>query len=164
MRACEERIEFIESIPTRVAESSIPPLEKLETHPVSLAFQADPRFRADSTVFMTSTTALGTDADGRHASKQQRKRKLPKGLDPETAPPPDPNRWLPKKRRPEFAEEIMKKRARTRKGNKLATATQGAAATSDAPAATGASTGAAASSSNKSSGKSNKNKKKKGKK
>lgn len=72
--------------------------------------------------------AEGDDAAAKAKAKRHRKRKplYPKGFDPENpGPPPDPERWLPKRERAEF-----KKRMRKRDKN-LARGPQGAMVTED---------------------------------
>lgn len=151
LKACDDILDFIAAVPSRLADdASIPPLEKLESAPIGPALQSDPRYKVE-TVAQVHSDMQAEDA----AIKRRNVKRLPKGLDPSTAPPPDPNRWIPKRRRPEFAEEIMRKRAQTRKGNKLAT--QGAAETSK-PGTAGGGGASKSSSSSK-----NKKKGKKGK-
>merc|ERR1712003_487279 len=72
----------------------------------------------------------GTVAENKDKAKSKRKRKrkirYPKGFDPENpGPPPDPERWLPKRERTEY-----KKRMRKR-DKQLARGPQGSMPTAD---------------------------------
>eukprot|EP00930_Biecheleria_cincta_P004629 TRINITY_DN105548_c0_g1_i1.p1 TRINITY_DN105548_c0_g1~~TRINITY_DN105548_c0_g1_i1.p1 ORF type:complete len:648 (+),score=179.33 TRINITY_DN105548_c0_g1_i1:90-2033(+) len=70
--------------------------------------------------------AEGEDDAKKHKTKRRRKIRYPKNFDPENpGPPPDPERWLPKRERAEFKKKMRKRDKHLLRGP------QGAMVTSD---------------------------------
>ncbi|GAA5981145.1 hypothetical protein JCM11641_003126 [Rhodosporidiobolus odoratus] len=117
--ACHTHLSFLSSVPSTLSSLSVPPIENLESQPLSLLL---PR-RAP--VASTSTfVAQGPE----QPRKKRRSRPLPAKAT-EGAPPPAEDRWIPKRQRPSERDKLLqaKEKARGKKREKVTALMQGAA-------------------------------------
>ncbi|KAK4705961.1 hypothetical protein P7C70_g251, partial [Phenoliferia sp. Uapishka_3] len=126
LAAATLHLDFLSSVPTTLSHSSVPSLDSLESTPIGPLIHSNPSYKSTplvaSTIASTSKSSLPKKVKLSATGKTYKK--SPQEL--------DPDRWIPKRERPAFAEEIVRKREqdRGRKKQKMAAAaglTQGAA-------------------------------------
>ena len=145
LSACSAHLDFIASIPSLLAEMSLPTytpklpsVETLESTPIAPLVASHPSFKVRQQAPKQHVPSLAISVPKSTKSKPKSKlpSKLPRSilaLPADKRPPPDPERWLPKRERKGYVEilaqrekEKEKKRLKARK--KLeATMTQGSA-------------------------------------
>jgi len=114
--ACQSSVNFLSSLPSAIANASIPPLETLEAQPIGPLLA--PIFKAFSPRPVASTSVLLVPASD--AATKAPRGKLPRNYEASVAKGkgPDPDRWLPYRERPGMAELIVAKREKARGRNK----------------------------------------------
>ena len=104
LASCTAHLEFIEAVPSILSTTTVPPLETLESAPLGPLVNPHASYK-------TSTNALASSS-AIPIKKKATPKRLPKKYDANVEP--DPDRWLPKRERPGFAEEIVRRREQER--------------------------------------------------
>lgn len=133
LAAATLHLDFLSSVPTTLANTAVPALDSLESTPVGPIIHSHPLYKVAKAAPLVASTVASTSKAS--AAKKAKGSKLAKEL--------DPDRWIPKRERPGFAEEIVRKREqeRGRKKQLQSGLTQGAAEPVPAQAKAGAGAG-----------------------
>jgi signal recognition particle subunit SRP72 len=170
LSAVNAQLDFISSVPSLLGDiqsssKPLPSIEHLENTPVAPLVSSHRAYRArvtnavaptaePSASTSASTSAPSTAAKGKRAKKQPKKDapaktkkvKLPPSiaaLPEDKRPAPDPERWLPKRERSGFAEQMAQKQKEKEKQRLKARKKMEAALTQGAAADEGATSSAA---------------------
>lgn len=117
------RVLFLSNVPSALASSTVAPLEKLEVTPVAHLIHSYPLYK--TTASTAKAKAVKASVTTAVADPKNKEKLL------------DPDRWLPKRERPGFSEEIARKREQERGKKKQQLMTQGAAESTPAKASSG---------------------------
>lgn len=102
--ACNTHLDFLSSVSSLVASSStLPSIETLESTPIGFLIHSHAEYQPSPRVLFKSRATPQQSLKSVKVPK-----KLPKNYDPTKVL--DPDRWIPKRERPGFAEEIVRKR------------------------------------------------------
>lgn len=121
LNAANAHLDFLSAVPSTLASSSVPSLETLESTPVAPLIQSS-IYKSAPLVASTLASTSKAPAKKASAAKAGAKGKPAKEL--------DPDRWLPKRERAGFADEIVRRREQERgrkKQQQASLLTQGAA-------------------------------------
>ena len=105
LASCTAHLDFVAAIPSILALTTIPALETLESTPLGPLVNLHASYKTTKNAVASSSTIT-------IIKKKVGPKRLPKTYDANVEP--DPDRWLPKRERPGFAEEIVRKREQER--------------------------------------------------
>lgn len=109
LQAANAHLGFLTTVPSQLASSTVAPIESLESTPVISLVQAHPLYKSVAQPLASSSTLAAV-------AVPKVPKRLPKKYDPNVKP--DPDRWLPRRERQGYGEEIARKREQARGRNK----------------------------------------------
>lgn len=114
LEACNSHLDFLSSVPSLLESSSIsiPSIEILESTPIAHLISTHPLYRIKPFASTSKPLASTSIKPSKKSKSTTVPKKLPKYYKPDVVP--DPDRWLPKRERPQFADQLAMKRENAR--------------------------------------------------